>query len=189
MADLHCALDGTESAGGALVHGDPHPGNVVMSEKGPVLIDWTNHRTGPRALDVALTWLLLDCFDPDEPALTLQLAPLRAELLRSFSAAVDVVAAAAALPDAAAIRHADPATTPERAAEARAWIAPFRVAFPDVHMNAVELLAERDVVIGGFTCTATHRGEWLGHLPTGRRFTAVDEVNRYRLQDGRIADS
>lgn len=97
VADLDRTLDGTQSGGGALVHGDLHPGNVVMSKQGSVLIDWTNHQTGPRALDVALTWLVLDCFDPDEHALTLELAPLRARLLRSFSDAVDVVAAAAAL--------------------------------------------------------------------------------------------
>jgi hypothetical protein len=78
-----------------------------------VLIDWTNHRTGPRALDVALTWLVLGCFDPDDDALRAQLAPLRAELLRSFLEAVDADAAAAALPEAAIIRRADPSTTSE----------------------------------------------------------------------------
>jgi fructosamine-3-kinase len=64
LADLHHGLDGTRSRGSALVHGNLHPGNVLMSADGPVLIDWTNHRTGLRALDVALTWLVLDCFDP-----------------------------------------------------------------------------------------------------------------------------
>lgn len=111
LADLHHALDATCSADAALVHGDLHPGNVVMSPDGPVLIDWTNFRIGPRALDVALTWLVLESFDPDDDALRVQLAPLRRELLRSFLEAVDVPAAAAALPDAAVIRRADPATT------------------------------------------------------------------------------
>ncbi|WP_020385185.1 ester cyclase [Kribbella catacumbae] len=79
--------------------------------------------------------------------------------------------------------------TPDQAAAAREWITPFRASFPDVHMDAVELLAEGDIVIGRFTCTATHTGTWLGHRPTGRRFVAVDEVNRYRIRDGRIAES
>ena len=113
LADLHHALDRTRSRGSALVHGDLHPGNVLMSADGPVLIDWTNHRIGPRALDVALTWLVLDCFDPDDDALRAQLAPLRDELLRSFLEAVDADAAAAALPEAALIRRADPSTTSE----------------------------------------------------------------------------
>ncbi len=113
LADLHHGLDGTGSRGSALLHGDLHPGNVLMSADGPVLIDWTNHRIGPRALDVALTWLVLDCFDPDDDALRIQLASLRVEFLRSFLEAVDASAAAAALPEAAVIRRADPATTSE----------------------------------------------------------------------------
>ncbi|GAA1595076.1 hypothetical protein GCM10009789_56420 [Kribbella sancticallisti] len=79
--------------------------------------------------------------------------------------------------------------TPDQAAAARHWIAPFRTSFPDVHMDTIELVAEGDVVIGRFTCTATHTGTWLGHPPTGRRFVAVDEVNRYRISDGRIAET
>ena len=31
---------------------------------------------------------------------------------------------------------------PALAAEAKAWIAPFRASFPDVHMEVVELIAE-----------------------------------------------
>ncbi|GAA1594985.1 hypothetical protein GCM10009789_56360 [Kribbella sancticallisti] len=77
----------------------------------------------------------------------------------------------------------------DQADAARAWIAPFRASFPDVRMDTIELVAEGDVVIGRFTCTATHTGTWLGHPPTGRRFVAVDEVNRYRLRDGRIAET
>jgi hypothetical protein len=62
---------------------------------------------------VALTWLVLDCFDPDDHALRIQPASLRVELLRSFLEAVDAHAAAAALPEAAVIRRADPTGTSE----------------------------------------------------------------------------
>ncbi|MGC4940012.1 ester cyclase [Kribbella sp. DT2] len=79
--------------------------------------------------------------------------------------------------------------TPDQAPAAREWIAPFRSSFPDVHMDTIELIAEGDIVIGRFTCTATHTGTWLGHPPTGRRFVAVDEVNRYRLRAGQIAET
>jgi predicted ester cyclase len=78
---------------------------------------------------------------------------------------------------------------PELAAEARGWITPFRASFPDVHMEVVDLIAEGDKVVGRFTCSATHLGEWLGHAPTGRRFERVDEVAIFRLGDGRIVDS
>jgi predicted ester cyclase len=75
---------------------------------------------------------------------------------------------------------------PELAGAARRWITPFRASFPDVHMEIVELIAEGDKVVGRFTCSATHLGEWLGHAPTGRRFERVDEVTIFRLREGRI---
>jgi predicted ester cyclase len=77
--------------------------------------------------------------------------------------------------------------TPELARAAKRWIAPFRASFPDVHMEVLELIAEDDKVVGRFSCSATHLGEWLGQAPTGRRFERVDEVSIFRLRDGKIA--
>jgi predicted ester cyclase len=73
--------------------------------------------------------------------------------------------------------------------EARAWIAPFRASFPDVHMEIIDLIEEGDSVVGRFTCSGTHLGDWLGYTPTGRRFEAVDEVGIYRIRDGRIVET
>ncbi len=53
-------------------------------------------------------------------------------------------------------------------------------------METVELIAESDKVVGRFTCSATHLGEWLGQPPTGCRFERVDEVWIFRFRDGRI---
>jgi predicted ester cyclase len=78
---------------------------------------------------------------------------------------------------------------PELVAAAWRWIAPIRASFPDVYMEIVELIAEGDQVVGRFTCSATHLGEWLGQAPTGRRFERVDEVAIFRLRDGKIADA
>lgn len=78
---------------------------------------------------------------------------------------------------------------PERVAAARAWIAPFRVSFPDIHMEIMELIAEDATVVGRFTCSATHLHEWLGYPPTGRRFEVIDEVSIYHFHDGKIIDS
>lgn len=75
---------------------------------------------------------------------------------------------------------------PALAKGARNWIAPFRASFPDVHMEIVELIAEADKVVGRFTCSATHVGDWLGNPPTGRRFERVDEVAIFRFREGRI---
>ena len=76
--------------------------------------------------------------------------------------------------------------SPRLAPVAKRWIAPFRASFPDVHMEVVDLIAEGDKLVGRFTCSGTHLGEWLGHAPTGRRFEAVDEVYIFRLREGRI---
>ena len=65
---------------------------------------------------------------------------------------------------------------------------PFRTAFPDVQMREVTLIAEDDQVVGRYTCSATHLGEWRGRPATGRRFDNVDEVYFFRLLDGRIVD-
>jgi predicted ester cyclase len=78
---------------------------------------------------------------------------------------------------------------PELAEATRRWIAPFRASFPDVHMELVELIAKGDKVVGRFTCSATHLGEWLGQAPTERRFERVDEVWIFRFRDGRIVHS
>lgn len=75
---------------------------------------------------------------------------------------------------------------PALASAARRWIASFRASFPDVHMDVVDLIAEGDKVVGRFTCSGTHLGEWLGDAPTGRRFEKVDEVYIFRLREGRI---
>jgi predicted ester cyclase len=74
-------------------------------------------------------------------------------------------------------------------ADAKAWIAPFRASFPDVHMEIIDLIAENDKVVGRFTCSGTHQGEWLGHRPTGRHFEFIDEVSIFRFRDGRIVET
>ncbi len=77
----------------------------------------------------------------------------------------------------------------EVAPAVKAWIAPFRASFPDVHMEVIDLVAEGSKVAGRFTCSGTHEGEWRGHPPTGRRFEAVDEVYFFHVRDGRIVEA
>jgi predicted ester cyclase len=77
--------------------------------------------------------------------------------------------------------------TPDAAAFAREWFGAFRRSFPDLRMDLVELVREGDRVVGRFACSATHRGEWRGHAPTGRRFKNVDEVYFFTFAGDRIA--
>lgn len=46
--------------GFAVCHGDFHPGNVIMSERGPRVVDWVDAGRGDATLDVARTLLLLE---------------------------------------------------------------------------------------------------------------------------------
>ena len=81
----------------------------------------------------------------------------------------------------------DEVYAPALAAAAREWITPFRAAFPDVHMEVVQLVAEDDTVVGRFHCSATQLGPWRGEAPTGRSFRNVDEVYFFTITDGRIS--
>ena len=49
----------TLNDGENLCHGDFHPGNVLLTGKGPMIIDWMTARSGSRWADVARTNLLL----------------------------------------------------------------------------------------------------------------------------------
>ena len=51
-------------AGTALLHLDLHPENVILTQRGPVVIDWPNAARGPGAADVAHTWVVLACSLP-----------------------------------------------------------------------------------------------------------------------------
>ena len=77
--------------------------------------------------------------------------------------------------------------TPDAAATAREWLGAFRRSFPDMEMRLEQLVAEGDTVVGRFSCSATHLGDWRGHSPTGRRFEAVAEVYFFTFAGERIA--
>lgn len=120
LAGLHRALDATAADGltrppVALVHGDLHPGNVIITAGGPVLIDWTNQREDVRGLDVAISWIVLTCFEPDDSevpvAVRAALDDHRRPLVESMLAGLDRRAAIAALPAAVALRYDDRNTT------------------------------------------------------------------------------
>jgi aminoglycoside phosphotransferase (APT) family kinase protein len=69
LADLHRALHeipapgflpaAPAGQGDRLLHMDLHPLNVMMSRRGPKVIDWSNATIGDPALDVALAFLLM----------------------------------------------------------------------------------------------------------------------------------
>ncbi len=73
--------------------------------------------------------------------------------------------------------------------EAKRWVGPFAVSFPDFRMEVVDVIAEDDKVVGHFRCSGTHQGQWRGRAPTGRSFRDVDEIYIFRVEDGRLASA
>ena len=51
--------------GDRLCHGDFHPGNILMSSRGPVVIDCADASQGNPHADVARTLLILQTAEPD----------------------------------------------------------------------------------------------------------------------------
>ena len=76
--------------GDRVLHLDLHPGNVMLTSRGPVVIDWTNASAGPAGADVATAYLIMASSDTDLLPLWLRpaVATLRAILLRHFRARV-----------------------------------------------------------------------------------------------------
>jgi len=72
--------------GDQLCHGDMHPGNIMLSRRGPMVIDWTNARRGHPAADIARSILILD-FGTPLPALPAHIHALTRVGRRLFSRA------------------------------------------------------------------------------------------------------
>src|SRR5262245_22086895 len=78
------AVDG-DVAGTSLLHLDLHPLNVIMSARGPVVIDWPNAKRGPWALDVADAWLILAAAQPPAKGLMRQIVnTFRSQFVQVF---------------------------------------------------------------------------------------------------------
>jgi Ser/Thr protein kinase RdoA (MazF antagonist) len=88
---------------GRLLHMDFHPDNVMLSSRGPVVIDWSNARAGDPALDVAMTWILCATSGGE----------LGERFVRAYVPHFDEKAVRGALEEAGKIRIADPNVTDE----------------------------------------------------------------------------
>ena len=101
LADLHRRLETVDISGLTLpvraepaecvVHLDLHPGNVVLTPRGPVVIDWSNVGLGPRGDDVATTWILLTIGEADNIPTVLRpfVGAIRRRLLQRFLSGVE----------------------------------------------------------------------------------------------------
>lgn len=60
-------------------------------------------------------------------------------------------------------------------------------AFPDLQATVDDLIAEEDKVAVRFTCHGTHKGAFMGVLPTHRR-VAFGQITIVRLSDGKVTE-
>ncbi len=91
--------------GDAVLHLDLHLSNVIMTEHGPVVIDWRNARRGAPMADVANTWLVLATAGRFGQAWWA--AVVRSSLLTSFLRHFSVDELLAHLPEVAERRSTD----------------------------------------------------------------------------------
>lgn len=68
------------------------------------------------------------------------------------------------------------------------FIGEWRTAFPDTRSVVDDIVAEGDRVAARWTTRATHRGEFMGVAPTGRR-VVVGWFGMFRLSGGKVVES
>jgi aminoglycoside phosphotransferase (APT) family kinase protein len=100
LADLHEQLHQLSApewlaaapcgVGTQLLHMDLHPLNVMMSPRGPIVIDWTNAVRGDPNTDLALTWTLISAGEvPTRGVKGMLVGQIRSRLVRGFAGAFD----------------------------------------------------------------------------------------------------
>lgn len=63
----------------------------------------------------------------------------------------------------------------------------FRAAFPDLHVAVDKLVVDDDNVSFAYTLTGTHKGEFLGIPPTGRKISARG-MQISRFENGKLVE-
>jgi aminoglycoside phosphotransferase (APT) family kinase protein len=95
--------------GESLLHFDLHPDNVILTPRGPYVIDWPNAARGPALADIAHTWLVLACSTPIAGPFRRALTRMgRGLFLRSFLTHFDRASVQANVATAAAHRLSRP---------------------------------------------------------------------------------
>ena len=63
----------------------------------------------------------------------------------------------------------------------------FRSAFPDLRMEAHEIVEEGDLLCARGTFSGTHQGEFMGMPPSGKH-VEIEGFDMARMRDGRITE-
>lgn len=72
--------------GDRVLHLDLHPGNVMLTRRGPVVIDWSSGAVGPAGADVAQAYLIMACSEVDDLPLPVRpiVGSVRGAVVRQF---------------------------------------------------------------------------------------------------------
>lgn len=130
LAELHSRLhdlpapewlpDAPVGRGDRMVHLDLHPLNVMVSPKGPVVIDWTGACRGDPAVDVALAWVLMAAGEvPTGRLIGAVLGRARSVLVRSFLRSFDLDEIRRVMQDVVTWKVLDPHMSADE--QARMW--------------------------------------------------------------------
>jgi steroid delta-isomerase-like uncharacterized protein len=75
----------------------------------------------------------------------------------------------------------------QSAEQAKQFFGMVHQAFPDLHAEVHDVIAEGELVAARVTYTGTHQGEFLGIPATGKQ-TITNGVDLFRMQNGRQAE-
>ena len=67
------------------------------------------------------------------------------------------------------------------------YFSSLHAAFPDVHMDVEDMIAEGDKVVARVSVSGTHQGEFMGIAPTGNRVT-ITGIDILRITDGKAVE-
>jgi len=82
------------------------------------------------------------------------------------------------------VDHEVPPSLPRGLTGWKQYVGMMRTAFPDLELVAEDTIAEADKVVCRFTLRGTHRGEFMGHPPAGRR-VSISGVDIGRFAGGK----
>lgn len=68
------------------------------------------------------------------------------------------------------------------------YVEVYRKIFPDIQFTLTHIIAQVDYVVFRFTATATHKGEFMGIAPTGKKVHFSGMV-MHRIENGMFAES
>jgi aminoglycoside phosphotransferase (APT) family kinase protein len=131
LADLHDQLHeipapdwlpAIDSGPGAdrVLHLDLHPMNVMMTTRGPVVIDWPNAARGNPLTDVGFTYVLLTCPDMPGPWIVRTIVqPFRLAIAKVFARRYRGPALPGAIAHAAELKRLDRNMAPNELAKIR----------------------------------------------------------------------